>query len=174
MTLKKLQVLILFLSLNCVGYCALDLYEDGKIMEGDNYDFVNVFLDSKVDMTGGDVSWLSGYDNCVISIYGGSIGNLTAAQESTFIINGGQIRQGFYGLHENAQLHVYGYDFSTYIKNEQIHLSGKWQDENTFELYFQRKLELPDNVTLHEIPEPASIAFLGLGYFVLTKKTIKS
>ena len=168
MTLRKLYVLMLFSLLNCIGYCALELYEDGEIVEGDDYAFVYVYSDSKADMLGGEVGWLRAHDNSTVSIYAGSIGNLTALQEATFNLYGGQIRQGFYGLHDTAQLHVYGYDFSTYIENGRIFLAGKWQDESTFKLYFHRELELPDSVTLHEIPEPATALLLLSGLLINT------
>lgn len=141
-------------------YAAIDFYEDGEVSEGDDYDFVSVYLTSVVDVLGGHIGWLQGHDTSVINVYGGRIGNLSANDSVVYNLYSGDISAGFIGVDESSLINVYGTDFSTYIANSRIFLTGTWEDESTFDFFFYRTLEIPENVKLHEIPEPATIVLL--------------
>lgn len=169
MTLRKLYVLMLFSSFSCIGYCALEFYEDGEIVDGDDYSSVRVYSDAAVDVLGGNVDLLETNDTSMASIYAGSVGMLSARDFSTVNLFGGEIRQGFQVLDDTASINIYAQEHWTYVENGRIFLEGAWEDGGSFLFYFYRRTELPENVTI--IPEPMSLLLLGSGFLLLRRKS---
>jgi hypothetical protein len=63
-------------------------YTDGVIQDGDVYDYVSVYNNAKVDMTGGTVTTqLKAYDSSTVNISGGVLHNTSTSYESSSTLN---------------------------------------------------------------------------------------
>ena len=166
----KKQILLALASFVLVGplSAAIDFYEDGTVIEGDDFSSVRVYSDAAVDVLGGNVDLLETNDTSLTGIYGGSVGMLSARDLSTVNLFGGEIRQGFQVFHDTASINVYARDHRTYVDNDRIFLEGTWEDGGAFLFYFYRTTELPQNVTI--VPEPISLLLLGSGFLLVQRR----
>lgn len=167
--------ILIGISLSGVSNAALDwdiTEGEHSILDGDEYGIVNAFNETTLDMTGGRVEYIFGYDNSIINFFGGDVDILEGHNHSTFALNGGLIDT--ISILDLSHFNIYGSDFVWQQAGGGAvsgWLSGNWLDGSSFNIYFR---DLPEefpgsHITL--IPEPTSIAFLGLGFLVIRKGT---
>jgi hypothetical protein len=156
------------------------------ISDGDNYDIVNIWDNATVNMDGGQVSSLFTYELGTLLYYGGDIHDIWVHNDSIAYIETdfcqafeiydyGQIHMdnGPIGasiqIFDDSELHIYGYGLY-YIPGGTGEVKGSWEDGRNFGLYIRNAGEIvpEDHIFLHEIPEPATIAFLGFGLYLLS------
>ena len=166
---------LVLLNLIGISNAALDWDIDSgsnQIQTGDQYGIVNTYNNSTLDMTGGRVEYIFGYDSSIITLFGGEVDILEGHNHSTFGLNGGSI--GTISILDFSHFNIYGSDFVWQRAGGGAvsgWLSGNWLDGSSFNIYFR---DLPEefpgsHITL--IPEPVSIAFLGLGFLAIRKGT---
>jgi hypothetical protein len=190
--LNKIIILMLGVLLCCGGLAqAIDFYDNGAIVEGDNFDIVNVWNTATVNMTGGSVtSFLNLNNNSNFNASGGEIQNhvstfdyssivfsggnshisLTTNDYSTIFIYDGLLTASIAAFDSSA-LNVYGYGFNVTPTGDSYNLTGYFQDGTSFCYYLRGSTTYP-RVTLHTVPEPASAAILLFGILALRAKKL--
>lgn len=170
-----IKILVLVV-LSCTSIvCATDITftSSETIQENNVYNAVYIYdtppNQTIINMTGGEVGSVGLNNSSVFNLYDGILWNLSTFDNTTVNLYGGSILYGFQGWSETSTINIYGYDFMTTIQNQRIYLSGKWQDSSVFNFYFFRAFELPANVILHTIPEPATILLVTVGGVGLKK-----
>lgn len=149
------------------------VYEDETVNHAD-YEILEIHdsLDVPPEQTtvtfinGSELQKVNCNDTSIANIYGGIFGSLVLRDSSTMNLYGGVINGGVNGIEEGTVLNVFGTNFSEYVDNGRVFLTGTWENDTDFEFYFYRMLEIPDNVMLHEIPEPASVLLLLSGILI--------
>jgi hypothetical protein len=162
----------------------------GTIQAGDTYEFVTAHDYATVTMTGGQVNYcnvygtstLSQYDGTigVIETYGFSIAKMYATHAPTlYLYENSQIHLYDGGLsisafiYDNAEFHIYGYDLKYDALPAPNWVSGYWDSEHNhrFMVYLRNIYAYnPEQVFLHELPEPASILIFGLSALFLSRR----
>ena len=186
----KTFIMILGGLLCCGGLTqAIDFYSNGSIVEGDNFDIVNVWNAATVNMTGGSVtSFLNLHNNSNFNASGGEIINhvstfdyssivfsggnshidIATNNTSTIYIYGGLLT-AVIAAFDSSAVNVYGYGFTMAPVGDSYDLTGYFQDGTSFSYYLRGPTTYP-LVTLHTVPEPASVAILLLGFLTLRAK----
>jgi hypothetical protein len=197
---KKVQFIIMLILVCAVFAHAtiedIDIYSDTTIVDGDEYDTVNIYdslddppIQTTVTMTGGSISSCNTHNSTILNYLGGEIDYFVAADNSAisvhsnhsyefsmidygnvFLYNGSSVSQVLI-ISPDAELHIYGYNLS-YNYGPPDLVSGYWKDSNQ---YFQLSLRIAagingqDVVYLHNIPEPATILFFTIGKLLLRR-----
>ena len=165
----------------CANATTMDFYTDGTIVDGNNFERVNVWNTATVDMTGGRAFYCNLYDSSAFNFYDGDVGafstyqsaivnvfaeNNPAAlyineQSQAHLFNGRFFNDGM--IFDDAELHIYGYNLEYHISAPD-RVDGLWPDGRSFEFAIRNSSmgTLKDNVFLHEIPEPFTLCLLGL------------
>ena len=150
----------------------LDLYDnsifnlhDGQIDNGiytGNFSTLNVSVgysgyilaesSGTVNISSGITTTIFAYDNSTVHLTGGDIVRLDAP-----------------GI--NAYIHIYGYEFSI---DSEDNLTGYWPDGTPLDVHLMRRQFYGDHYVLHEIPEPHSLLFIGIGSVVLRRRKVSS
>ena len=190
--IMKTGVGILIVSLAFLPLCAnatpidIDIYNDTTISSGE-YGTVNIYdtppEQTTVTMTGGQVTDLYTYQSSMVNLVDGYIYGFYVTNSSMIDMLGGAIhhlmigdsaianlRGGQITYHISASgssiFNIYGKEFY-YIGD---HLHGLWADNSSFDIWV-RGPGTNEHVVLHEIPEPITILFLGLGYFLIKRRS---
>jgi hypothetical protein len=167
---------------------AIDFYSNGSIVEGNNFNVVNVWNAANVNMTGGSVtSFLNLYNNSNFNASGGEILNhvvtfdyssivfsggdsyisLTTNDYSTIYVYNGLL-SAVIAAFDSSAVNVYGYGFTMTPVGNSYDLTGYFQDGTSFSYYLRDSTY--SRVMLHTVPEPASVAILLLGLLTLRAK----
>ena len=187
MKTKNLLVIGILLTASlCANATTMDFYTDGTIIDGNDFDTVNVWNTATVDMTGGCAFYCNLYDSSIFNTYGGDTSILSTHQTSqawlyaddatgayiydqsvVHMFNGGFSTSLF--LYDSGQLHIYGYSLSFTYSDE---INGFWPDGEYFYINLRNPGEFnPDEqVFLHEIPEPSTLSLLGLLALFIRKR----
>ncbi len=190
----KLFIVILIATASVTQAAILNIYADDTIQNGDVYDTVNIYdsldvppVQTTVDMTGGDISYLNVYDTSVFNFNSGSIGALTMNNSSIanlyssdtptmYLYDNSQIHiyNGSLGssalIYDNAELHVYGYDLEYDETPSPNWVTGQWENGQDFKIYLRNIYSYdPDQVVLHEIPEPTTFLLFTFGSLLLRR-----
>jgi len=85
--IQYILILLLLMPALCQA-TIVAFYTDGVIQDGDVYDYVSVYNNAKVDMTGGTVTTqLKAYDSSTVNISGGVLHNTSTSYESASMLN---------------------------------------------------------------------------------------
>ena len=190
----KLFIAILIAITAVTQGAILDIYADDTIQNGDVYDTVNTYdsldippVQTTVDMTGGEISYLNVYDTSVFNFNSGSIGVLTTNNSGIAHLYSSDISTKY--LHDNSQIHIYNSSLSSSVliyDNAELHIygydliydetaspnwvTGQWENGQDFEIYLRNIYSYdPDQVVLHEIPEPATLLLFSFGGLLLRR-----
>ena len=132
---------------------------------------------SSLALNGGEVHWISTFYNSSVVLSGGQLEGLFSQDQSHVEIRGGSITARLVA-YESSVIDIFGYEFSYDSAGGQWdggQLTGFWEDGTSFSIDMQnwnRENGVTfDHINLHVIPEPASIAFLGLGFCIARKRT---
>jgi hypothetical protein len=148
------------------------IYED-EIIDHSHYEIVQVYdsLDVPPEQTtvifvaDSGAMEIHSNDTSIVNIYGGTFGTLGLLDSSTMNLYGGQINTVL-GSSAASTLNVFGTHFSILTGDPHASLSGTWENGSDFSFIFYRMPEIPDNVVLHEIPEPATVLLLLSGILI--------
>ena len=193
----KMFIAILIATASVTQGAILDIYADDTIQNGDVYDTVNIYdsldvppVQTTVDMTGGDISYLNVYDTANFNCYDGDLSFLYVYENAAATINNlnyiasielhnnaslymhGGVSSVSIQIFDDAELHVYGYDFEydpSIIGTNSI--TGFWENGESLEILLRQPSDYDPytQVILHEIPEPTTFLLFGLGSFFLRK-----
>ena len=87
---------------------SISFYEDGVIQEGDVYDYVGLFNDSTVHMTGGIVTFtLAAWDSSTVNVSAGILGGLGSLEFSTLNLSG-DMEADTPGVSDSGTLNMFG------------------------------------------------------------------
>ncbi len=175
--MKMAFSILTVLAIGAVSHAGIiwDIYGDETINSGaflnvDIYDSQDVPpVQTTVDMMGGDISILAVNDTSIFNLKGGKVDTMFMYDASTANLSGGTMLMIYPNGHT---INVYGTAFATVDLGSSFRVSGAWADGLPFQIQFARAEPTDDNISLHEIPEPASVAFLALGFVVIRKGTI--
>ncbi len=192
-------LLLVLIGLNLIGIskAALDwdITEDTTINSG-SYRIVTIDYEtpasgSVVSITGGDIEILKSYESSIVEVYAGTtIGTVWATDVSTASIYGGTINSVssdgasvvnlhyltphghdvYTGVSSTGTLNIYGYGFEWTYSTTSADFSGYWLNGDPITFHF-RDYQQNDLNRINIVPEPASIAFLGLGFWVVRRRT---
>jgi len=98
-------MVLMFLSAK--GHSLTNFYDDAVIQEGDVYDYVHVYNDAIIDITGGIVTSLGAYDSSTINLSGGVLDSLSATESSTMNLYG-DTQIGSLGDYDSGITNMYG------------------------------------------------------------------
>ena len=195
--LTKIILAILLLLPLCANATPIDvnIYSDETIEDGDVYGTVNIYDtppdQTTVTMTGGDIEYCNIYDTANLNFSGGEILLVATYNNSKATINASTAGGGFelydysqvhlydagnftnVQIFDNAELHVYGYDFSydpSTTGTREIY--GTWENGQSFKIALRQPSDYDPytQVILHEIPEPSTISILGLLVLLVRKR----
>jgi hypothetical protein len=168
-----------------VSIGAGDLYGSGYLwnsatlsMTGGQMQSLNTFGSSSTDISGGVISsGIDVYESSNLTVSGGQVGGyLEAYDNGTVTLSGGSI-SGWVYAEDGAVINVYGYDFNydpTGGNKNGGELRGIWAGGEAFTLDFLDNLSVGStyygHVSLHEIPEPATLLLVGLGGLILRNR----
>ena len=180
---KKLVLTVIILTFisNLTAAVDWDITEGLEtIITGDDYGNIAVYNDAELTVTGGHASHISSYDSSIVNIqdylsaglsidlngqstinvYGGFINGIGigSATSATLNLYGGNIDYIGYPETDTFTINIYGYDFN-YSGG---FLTGKWLDGTDFSILVRNSVYPNDNINL--IPEPTTLAILGLGF----------
>lgn len=174
--------MVFIIRASAAAYITTNIYENETI-DHSNYESIQIY-DSLDDppkqtivtfVTGSEASRIHSNDTSIVDIYDGTIWSIIIHESSTMNFYGGEINRVL-NIFEESTLNVFGTNFLIVNgnNNDEPHasLSGTWENDNDFSFHFYRMSEIPDNVILHEIPEPASIILLGSGILLVKRKFI--
>lgn len=167
--LTKLILAVLFVCAVCVNATTMDFYTDGEIVDGNVFGTVNIWDGVTVDMYGGVVTALNAKSVSTFNMYNGSVSSILCGNGSLAHLYGGNINTIIHG----GEVHIYGYDFVWTLGDpipQRGVLTGKWEDSTPFSINMRDIMPNDPYVVLHEIPEPATLFVLGLGYFLIKRK----
>jgi len=167
--LLRLVFPVLFLLPLCANATTTkDFDANGTIQTGDSYDKIKIYNGITVGMYDGYVGEVTGQLTSTFNMYGGSVGSILITGCAN--IYGGNINTivGF------GEVNIYGYDFvwtlGEIIPQRGV-LTGKWEDGTLFSINMRDILPMDTYVVLHEIPEPTTFLVLGLGYFLIKRRS---
>lgn len=178
-------IILLISSLCTFGYAIEITGGNYTIQSGDNYDTVNVYNDASITMTGGGAFYCNMFDNATWDYYSGdmgvldmndtSIAKLYADRTPTMylhndsqihIYNGGLGPSAF--IFDNAELHIYGYDLKYEENAAPNWVDGYWAGGQEFRIILRNIYSYaPDQVYLHEVPEPLTLVLFAFSGFIL-------
>ena len=164
-----LCVAIIILPFATPGFCTITTWTEGNytVGLGAEYDIVSIQNDVTLSiLAGGKINELRASGSTIADMSGGILNVLIASATSTTNLNGGTI--GTVVAVENT-VHVYGkqFEFTPELNNPlRGVLTGLWEDNIAFSMNI-RDCSIGEDVILHEIPEPMSLALfaIGLGLF---------
>ncbi len=186
--MKKLLGAILAILMLPVCTNAIDFYDDGWITDGNVFDTVNIWNDANVTMIGGEAFYCNLYDSSIFNAYGGDTSVLYTHQTShawlyaddatgayiydqsvVHIFNGGPSQSMF--IYDNGQLHIYGYHLEYDELAAPNWVTGYWEDGQEFWIYLRNIYTYnPEQVFLHEIPEPSTFCIMSLLTLFIRKR----
>lgn len=193
--MHKIPITILLLSMLAISgqvhATIVEFNQDGLIKKGDEYDFVSVFDDATVGMTGGvvehlhaddsstfilfdgDIGWLVASDSSKMYVYGGSIEHsLIVDRRSTVSLFGGTIGQNL-TIPNFGKVNIYGYGFEwkpSESSGRNGSLSGYWLGGTPFTISLRDLPEPFPGSQIALIPEPATFLLVLLGGLILRKQ----
>ncbi len=170
--MKKFLLVLTLILLNAVFAVSDTIIEQDTIIDRGTWTGnTNVYGAATLTVSGGDIVSISPFDSSIIDVSGGTIGIIyvTESEHTTINLYGGELT-GFHGIFGSSNsINIFGYDFEQMQVDDNLYLSGKWENDLDFEFYFLRSEGLPDIVTLTTIPEPFTLSFLGFGILLLRK-----
>jgi hypothetical protein len=134
------------------------------------YDHINVINNSVLDVDGAKIDSIFSWDDSRINFYDGTLGYGYVGGDSEFHYYGGDIQSYLYYDFESdniyGKIHIYGTG---------LHFDHKWVrgtllDGDPLNLYIRVSSIDPERVVLHEVPEPATAAILGIGLILARRK----
>jgi hypothetical protein len=84
-----------------------NFFDDAVIQDGDVYDYVHVYNDATVDMIGGVVTSLTGWDSSTINVSAGILGGLGSVEFSTLNLSG-DMEADTLGVSDSGTLNMFG------------------------------------------------------------------
>jgi hypothetical protein len=146
-------------------------YHDGLIQEGDEYSFVTVNdtdpFHTTVDMYGGFVHGVIVNDSSTFNFFEGVVDSFTLQDSSTANLYGGTINLHLQG-EGSVTVNIYGYNFDVMDEPAGHTLSGYWGDGSEFSMYLRGATY--EQVSLHVIPEPATLTLFGAGFLLVRRR----
>jgi len=186
---------MLFVACQFTWGAVTNVYSDTTIASG-VYDTVNIYdsldvppIQTTVDMTGGEIDYCNVYDTAILNFEGGDIFVVISHNNSTVTINNNPspavlelydnskmyLYNGAAGpfnalIYDNAELHIYGYNLNYDETPSPNWVTGQWENGQDFKIYLRNIYSYdPDQVILHEIPEPATFLLFTFGGLLLRK-----
>jgi hypothetical protein len=107
---KKIIMIVvgmILMFLSAKGHAITNFYDDAVIQEGDVYDYVHVYNDAIIDISGGIVTALGAYDSSTINLSGGVLDSLSATEYSTINLSG-DTQIGGLGNYDSGITNMYG------------------------------------------------------------------
>lgn len=145
-----------------------ELYDDSRCdLYGGNIDALWTHDTSTVAISGGSVSWkVAAFDASTVDISGGSLSGLDAYHTSSVHISGGSV-SWLYAC-DTSSVTLHGYDFRATgglaLDGDKVLgtgvLTGKWSDGTAWAIPISYHAS---GATILAVPEPASLALMGLG-----------
>lgn len=175
--MKTAFSILTVLAIGAVSHAGIiwDIYGDETINSGaflnvDIYDSQDVPpVQTTVDMMGGDISILAVNDTSIFNLKGGKVDTMFMYDASTANLTGGTMLMIYPNGHT---INVYGTEFSTVDLGSSFRVSGLWENGSAFEIRFARAEPTDENISFHQIPEPASfILFAFSGIVLLRRRT---
>jgi hypothetical protein len=156
------------------GFCTITTWTSGNysVSSGSEYDIISIQNNVTLSILGGGkINELRASGATMTNMTGGILNVLIASATSTINLSGGTV--GTVVAVENT-VHVYGkeFDFTADLNNPlRGVLTGLWEDNTPFSMNI-RDCSINEDVILHIVPEPVSLALfaIGLGLF---RKTIR-
>jgi hypothetical protein len=137
-----------------------------QINTGEVYGEVGIYNDVRLDIFGGEMSYLFAFDTTLTNWYDGQMSYLRANDNSVVNIFGGRLLDFLYAG-ESSQINLYAYEV-TY--NDITHfIEGKYYKDN---LHFSFELLHGQDTYSHivVVPEPSTLLFLWLGGIFIRKR----
>jgi hypothetical protein len=168
---KGISILLIFLLLASVK---ATIWTSGnyQIGNGDIYDSIYIYNDVTVEIfDGSQIQVLFTYDETAVTMYGGWLSTVNVFTPNNInIFKGGTIECINADGNFNS-VHIYGQKFNFEQETFGYTLTGQWGNSLPFSIYLRHYNPAVNPVVLHEIPEPTTFLVLGLGYFLIKRRS---
>lgn len=174
-----------------------NIYSDAVIEDGDEYGTVNIYDtppdQTTITMTGGEIIFCKVFDAALLDYREGNLSHIEVNDFGTAYVKGASAYTfDLYGsgkvhiynsqpissiqIFDDAELHIYGYNLEYDETPTPNWITGQWENGQEFKVYLRNIYSYnPEQVFLHEIPEPSTLSMLGvLLLFIERRKKYKS
>lgn len=142
----------------------------GSWVSGYNSGWIGAYNSSTVYASGGNSGMLVGYDSSAVHVSAGKFDYVTVLTNATASVTGGDI--GRLQVRNSSIATVYGsnfnYDFGVLTPSYGV-LTGTWANGEQFSMDFQH-YQGGGTIILAQVPEPNTLALLGLGVTALIRR----
>jgi hypothetical protein len=141
---------------------------------GDEYGEVWVSNSAELNVIDGNIGRINCNNTSTTNIYGWSNSDPIPSSNSLHIVANDYSVVNIFQGNTNGQLsaysdstvNIYGSDFN--FGNS--YLTGTWVDGTDFSFYMRGYFQLPNQIILHEVPEPATLALFSIGALLIRRK----
>ncbi len=139
-------------------------------MTGGVIEYCNVYDTANFNLTGGDILLVRTYDNSIAYINSNVSSGLRLHNNSKVYLNALGASSNIL-MYDDAELHIYGYNLEYDEEIASLNkVTGQWRNGQDFRICLRNITTYnPEQVFLHEIPEPATILLFTLGGFLLRR-----
>jgi hypothetical protein len=177
-----ISIMVILLSSVCnairIPISVIKYYANG-VHNSNGRHYVETYRSAVIGVVHGEIPYMATFDDSTVNIYGGEIGTIWITDNSSVNFFGGDTMDySPITIDKSGKLNIFGYNFVYFDCSDTSSLwgiKGKWGTGVPFEMIFRGTPCDSPAISLYNIPEPATIIFLGIGLVCFdSRRKVKS